>query len=141
MKRNEVLLKLSILENQILFIVGVIFRHFTWMLLTLIAVTQTKLSENISKKQKSTFLLVDFNVNLLNYNEHNPTNAFLDSLASFVPLILQSTRVAIHSNTLKDNKFSNIVDPYIMSGNVTATISDHLPQFGIIPNMFWQYCK
>ena len=49
-----------------------------------------KLLENITKKQKSVFLLRDFNVTLLNYNEHNQTNEFLDSLASnsFLPLIL-----------------------------------------------------
>ena len=38
--------------------------------------------ENISKGQKSIFLLGDFNINLLNYNEHNQTNEFLGSLAS-----------------------------------------------------------
>ena len=32
--------------------------------------------------------------------------------------------------------FSNVIDPDIISGNLTATISDHLPQFSIIPNMF-----
>ena len=32
--------------------------------------------------------------------------------------------------------FSNVIDPDITSGNLTATISDHLPQFEIIPNMF-----
>ena len=41
-----------------------------------------KLLENISKEQKSIFLLGDFNVNLLNYNKHNQTNEFLDSLTS-----------------------------------------------------------
>ena len=30
-----------------------------------------KLLQNISKEQKSIFLLEDFNVDLLNYNEHN----------------------------------------------------------------------
>ena len=46
-----------------------------------------KLLENISKEQKCIFLLGDFNVNLLNYNAHNQTNEFLDSLASnsFIP--------------------------------------------------------
>ena len=64
-----------------------------------------KLLENISKEQKSIFLLGDFNVNLLNYNEHNQTNEFLDSLASnsFTPLILQPTRITSHCNTLIDN--------------------------------------
>ena len=97
-----------------------------------------QLLENISKEQKSIFLLGDFNVNLLNYNEHNRTNEFLDSLASssFIPLILQPTRITSHSNALIDNISSNVIDPDIISGNLTATISDQLPQFIIIPNMF-----
>ena len=32
--------------------------------------------------------------------------------------------------------FSNVLDSDLISGNLTATISDHLPQFAIIPNMF-----
>ena len=74
----------------------------------------------------------------MNYNEHNQTNEFLDSLASnsFIPLILQTTRITSHSNTLIDNIFSSVIDRDIISGNLTATISDHLPQFAIIPNMF-----
>ena len=97
-----------------------------------------KLLENISKEQKYIFLLGDFNVNLLNWNEHNPTNEFLNSFASnsFIPLILQPTRITSHSNTLIDNIFSNIIDPGIISGNLTGIISDHLLQFPILPNMF-----
>ena len=97
-----------------------------------------KLLKNISKEQKPIFLLGDFNVNLLNYNEHNQTNEFLDALASnsFIPLILQPTRITSHSNTLTDNTFSNVIDPDIISDNLTATISDHLPQFAIFPYMF-----
>ena len=55
---------------------------------------------------------------------------------SFIPLILQPTRIASHTNTLIDNIFSNVIDPDIISGNLTATISDHLPQFPVIPNIF-----
>ena len=97
-----------------------------------------KLLENISKEQKSPFLLAAFNIHLLNYNEHNHTNEFLDSLVSnsFIPLILQPTRITGHSNTLIDNIFSNAIDPDIISGNLTATISDHLPQFSTILNIF-----
>ena len=98
-----------------------------------------QLLENISKEKKIFFLLGDFNVNLLNYSEHNQTNEFLDSLASnsFITLILQPTKITSHSNTLIiDNIFSNVIDPDIILGNLTATISDHLPQFSIIPNMF-----
>ena len=95
-----------------------------------------KLLENISKEQKPTFLLGDLNVILRNYNEDNQTNE--DNLASnsFIPLILQLTRMASYSNTFIDNMISNVIDPDIISGNMTGTISDHLPQFSIIPNMF-----
>ena len=90
--------------------------------------------EYISKEQKSVFLLGDFIVNPLNYNEHDQTIEFLDSVASnsFMTLILQPTRITSHSNTLIDNIFSNVIDPDIISGNLTATISEHLPQFSII---------
>ena len=51
------------------------------------------LLDKVCKEQKSVFLLGDFKVNLLNYNDHNLTNEFLDSLASnsFVPYLLQPT--------------------------------------------------
>ena len=119
-------------------LVGVIYRHPSMDLADFNCNYLNKLLENISKEQKSIFLLGDFNVNLLNYNEHNQTNEFLDSLTStsFIPLILQPTRITSHSNILIDNIFSNVIDPDIISGNLTATISDHLPQFSIIPNMF-----
>ena len=119
-------------------IVGVIYRHPSMDLADFDCNYLNKLLENTSKEQKSIFLLGDFNVNLLNYNEHNENNEFLDSLASnsFTPSILQPTTITSHSNTLTDNIFSNVIDPDIISGNLTATISDHLPQFAIIPNMF-----
>ena len=41
-----------------------------------------QLRDKISKEQKQIFFLRDFNINLLNYNEHQPTNEFLDSVAS-----------------------------------------------------------
>ena len=72
----------------------------------------------------------------MNHNEHNQTNAVLDSLAStpFLDLILQPTRMSSYSNTQTD-LFSYVIDPDIRSSNLTTTISDHLPQFAIIPNM------
>ena len=53
------------------------------MLLTLIK----PLFGKLSKENKQVFLLGDFNIDLLNYNDHQPTNEFLDSLASnsFLP--------------------------------------------------------
>ena len=81
------------------------------------------LRNKVSKEQKSLSLLSDFNINPLNYNNHNPTNEFLDSLASntFVPYILQPTRLTSHSKTLI---FCNIISLETISGNLTSTISD-----------------
>ena len=83
-------------------IVGVIYRYPSMDLADFNGNYLNKLLENISKERKSTFLLGSFNVNLLNYNEHYQTNEFLDSPASnsFIPLILQPTRITSPSNTL-----------------------------------------
>ena len=55
-------------------LVGVIYRHPSMDLADFNCNYLNKLLENISKEQKSIFLYGDFNVNLLNYNEHNQTN-------------------------------------------------------------------
>ena len=88
-------------------IVRVIYRHLSMDLPDSNCNYLNKLLEHTSKEQRSIFLLVNFNVNLLNYNKHNETNEFLDSLASnsFIPLVLQPTRITSHSNTLIDNIF------------------------------------
>ena len=62
----------------------------------------------------------------------------MDSLASnsFLPYTLQPARITSHSKTLIDNILTNITLPDSISGNLTATISDHLPQLLIVPNIF-----
>ena len=50
--------------------------------------------------------------------------------------ILQPTRKTSHSKTLMDNTFWSIIEPDIILSNLTATISDHLPQFVIISDIF-----
>ena len=37
---------------------------------------------------------------------------------------------------LIDNIFSNVIDPGIISGNLTATSFNHLPEYAMIPSMF-----
>ena len=66
-----------------------------------------KLLENISKEQKSIFLLGDFIFNFFSYNEHNPTNESIDSLASnsCKPLNFLPTRIASHFNILVNNMY------------------------------------
>ena len=71
-------------------------------------------------------------------SEHNKSNEVFDSHAGnlFILLILQTARITIYSNTLRDNIFSKAIDPDLISSNLTATISDHLSQFAIISKMF-----
>ena len=85
---------------------GFVYRHPSMDLTNFNCNYLNKLLENISKEQKSIFLLGDFNVNLLNYNEHNQTNKFLDSPASnsFIPFILQK------SISLKNKLFTNFIN-------------------------------
>ena len=91
-----------------------------------------------SSENKSNILIGDFNVDLMKYDNHHSTNAFLDSLLShlFLPHITQPTIIRDSSKTLIDNIFSNTLIENTISGNLTATISDHLPQFIILPNIF-----
>ena len=60
-----------------------------WILVTLIAITLSKPSNNISKEQKIIFLLGELNVNLWDYNVHIQTIEFLVSFSnSFIPHFL-----------------------------------------------------
>ena len=56
----------------------------------------------ISKENKILVLLGDFNAELLNYDQHSPTNEFLDSLSShmLLPHIVQPTRIRNNLKTL-----------------------------------------
>ena len=96
------------------------------------------LIDKISQESKSVFLLGDFDVYLLRYNHHAPTNEFLDSLSSHMslPHIMQPTRVTSNSKTLIDNILSNILSPNSVSGNLTATGFDHLLQLVTVSNIF-----
>ena len=49
---------------------------------------------------------------------------------------MEPTRITSRSKTLIDNIFTSIIFPDSISSNLTATISEHLPQFLIVPNIF-----
>ena len=53
-----------------------------------------------------------------------------------LPYIIQPTRMTFHSKSIIDNIFSNCISQDIISGNLTSTISDHLPQFLIALQIF-----
>jgi hypothetical protein len=94
----------------------------------------TQAMHKISKEGKYCILMGDFNINLLNYESHTPTDEFINNLGVFCfqPHILQPTRITDHSATLIDNIFFNSIEHYSISGNLLCDISDHLPNFLII---------
>ena len=69
------------------------------------------LYDKSSKEIKQLILLSGLNINLRNYNYHENTNKFLDSLAlnSFIPYLFQPTKLLVTQKTLIDKTFSNTI--------------------------------
>ena len=100
------------------------------------------LLENLSKEEnKKIFLMGDFNIDVLRFDTSQHINEFIDNItsSSLQPQTLQPTRIHENHKTLIDNIFSNAPNFEIknsVSGNITATLSDQLPQFFLIPDLF-----
>ena len=92
---------------------------------------------SITKENKLIFVMGDFDINLLNYENHTLTNEFINVIFSFhlMPSTLHPTRITDTTSTFIDNIFlSNTTDSDISGGNILSLISDHLPQFAIVNN-------
>ena len=89
----------------------------------------------IRAEKKLSYLMGDYNVNIMNFEQHIPTQEFVDLLSSHghLPYITKPTRVTQRSATLIDNIFSNDTDSveYTHSGILYTDISDHFPIFYI----------
>ena len=97
----------------------------------------SQLLQKIKRENKKTITPGDFNLNLLNYVKNIGTLEFLESLFSnnVTPQINLPTRITGTSSTLIDNILINSQENLYTSGNLTTSISDHLPQFPIIGNL------
>ena len=118
-------------------IVGTIYRH------PKVGVTEfnnvlNNLLKKINQEQKIMFLLGDFNIDLMHHNDYKPTNEFLESLASnsYLPYVIQPSWHTSHLRTFIDNIFNNVISKDIISGNITASVSDYLSPFLVSPNTF-----
>ena len=69
---------------------------------------------------------IDKNENITDYFDIISNN-------NFMPLITLPTRITNSSKILIDNILYNQFSNDIVSGNITVGISDHIPQFAIIP--------
>ena len=101
-----------------------------------------KLKKNLHKlgnNNKITVVSGDFNFDLLKYDYNNLTNDFLSIMYSnfFQPCILEPIRILSNNRpSLLDNIFINTRDKGVYSGNMIDKISDHMPNFAIINNIF-----
>jgi len=72
----------------------------------------------------------DFNINILNADDHKATGDFLHTMMSnsFYPAITKPTRITEFSATIIDNIYCNATSNSL-AGIVYKNISDHLPIF------------
>ena len=91
------------------------------------------LEEIISSRDPNikTYIMGDFNINLLDYSTSPPVIFFLNLMISsnYYPVITRPTRVTPISCTLIDNIFCNRIDEIESTGVITTNISDHYPIF------------
>ena len=117
------------------YIVGVVYRPPDQHLNTFVHEFNS-LAEKISRGNKRCFIIGDhdFNINFMNYQCHNKTGEFVDSIFCnmLYPRITRPTRITAHSITLIDNILSNNFDCHIKNGHFFSDVSDHLPIFSII---------
>ena len=89
---------------------------------------------SISKENKISYVLGDWNLDLINHHCHDTTGELLETMYSrmFFPLITRPTRITSNTATLIDNIFTTNVNNLSVSGLMFCDISDHLPIFTLL---------
>ena len=89
------------------------------------------LVSELIQENKHCYIMGGYNINLLNYENHQPTGDFIDQLYSdsFASLINKPTRVKRHLASLIDNIFINSLNDkgLTIQGIIYSDISDHFP--------------
>ena len=95
----------------------------------------TPILDKTNKEKKLACIAGDYNIDLLKINKIKQIEDYFDDLTNnnFMPLITIPTRITAKTKTLIDNILYNHFSPGIKSGNLNVSISDHVPQFAIIP--------
>ena len=87
----------------------------------------------VDKSNKITYLMGDFNIDLLKTENSDYSSRFCEQLftSSFFPLITRPSRITQHTATLIDNIFTNDLAQLDsgINGIIFFDISDHLPIF------------
>ena len=87
-----------------------------------------------SEKDNNIYLMGDFNIDLLKYENCKYSQTLLQCMQSFsmLPTIDKPTRVYGSSATLIDNIFTNNLTNNISSGNIVTDTTDHFSQLCIV---------
>ena len=96
----------------------------------------------IEQENKLILVMGDFSINLMNYENHTPTNDFINMMSAyyFQPSVLPPTRFTDSTSTLIDNIFvNNATGSNMQSGNIFFQISECFPQFCMINNCTFDY--
>jgi hypothetical protein len=92
----------------------------------------------IKHQNKNCLYAGDFNLDLLKYKSHTPTNDFLNLnfALSYTQKINRPTRITSETATVIDNIFSNIpLSSENVNGILLSDLSDHFPIFTIFPKI------
>ena len=116
-------------------IIGVIYRHPCMETNIFNDEYLKNLAEKLSSENKNNYISGDFNYDLLKVSTHNETFDFFNIMMSnfLQPLINITTKINSTNDTIIDNIFTNDLNPDTKSGNLSISISDHLPSFMIVP--------
>jgi hypothetical protein len=95
------------------------------------------LKSNKNHKNCTIQILSDFNVNILNFAQHELTNNYLESMFSdgLLPVITRPTRIHHTSATLIDHIFESNKENRYIAGIILSSLSDHFPTF------YFEECK
>ena len=117
-------------------IVGVIYRPNTAPKadINIFSKTYSDILELINKEHKQGVIMGDFNIDLLQYNNHNTTNEFVNNALghSFIPVITRPTRLSFTSATIIDHIYTNDVTSKSKSGIIITDVADHFGTFYMI---------
>ena len=108
----------------------------------------TKLADITAKiniENKESYIMGDFNIDLLKFQRHDNTKHFIESMlrTGHLPVITKPTRITDHSATLLDHIYSNSISINYQSGIIITDVADHFGTFYVSrkksPITVWTY--
>ena len=88
------------------------------------------LNDRLSAENKNIYIAGDFNIDFLNISNKESSNFFEAMMSNFLlPVITLPTKIYPKKHTVIDNIFTNQVHAEMKSGNLSISISNHLPSF------------